>query len=152
MSNQALAPVHILLVEDNPADVRLAEIALEEAKLHNPLSVVTNGEDAISYLKKQGKFAGVPTPELVLLDLNLPRKSGYEVLKEMRNEPELAQIPTIVLSGSPYEAETLRQHGVDPRCYLVKPLDFSAFQQAIGGFEQLGLAVMQHTSDAVGKS
>ncbi len=100
IANHALAPAHMLLVEDNPADVRLVEIALEEAELQNPLSVVTNGEDAISYLKKEGRYGDAPVPDLVLLDLNLPRKSGYDVLTEMRNHPLLAEIPTIVLSGS----------------------------------------------------
>ncbi|MCX6625677.1 MAG: response regulator [Acidobacteria bacterium] len=142
MKLNAMTPAQMLLVEDNPADVRLAEIALEEAKVHNPMSVVTNGEEAIAYLKKEGRFSEAPTPDLVLLDLNLPRKSGYDVLKEMRLDPALAAIPTIVLSGSPYEAETLRQHGIDPRCYLVKPLEFGAFRLALASFDGLGLAVM----------
>ncbi|MCC7497635.1 MAG: response regulator [Bryobacterales bacterium] len=150
MEYQALIPAHILLVEDNPADVRLAEIALEEARLQNPLSVVTNGEDAISYLKKEGRYATAPTPALVLLDLNLPRKSGYDVLREMRDDPVLRQIATIVLSGSPYEANALLQHRVDPRCYLVKPLDFIAFRQALASFERLGLAVIHRPPHSIG--
>lgn len=147
IANEALAPAHMLLVEDNPADVRLVEIALEEAELQNPLSVVTNGEDAISYLKKEGRYGDAPAPDLVLLDLNLPRKSGYDVLTEMRNHPLLAEIPTIVLSGSPYESDALLRHGIDLRCYLVKPLEFTAFQHALGCFKKLGLALTGHLPD-----
>lgn len=147
IANEASAPAHMLLVEDNPADVRLVEITLEEADLQNPLSVVTNGEDAISFLKKEGRFSDAPVPELVLLDLNLPRKSGYEVLAEMRAHPLLAEIPTIVLSGSPYESDALLRHGVDLRCYLVKPLELAAFQHALGCFKKLGLTCTGHPPD-----
>ena len=139
----ALTPVHILLVEDNPADVRLAEIAFEEAKVTNTISVVPNGEEAIAFLKKEGKDAEAPTVHLLLLDLNLPRKSGYDVLKEMRRDTEVPLIPTIVLSGSPYEADSLLEHGIDPRCYLVKPLDYEAFQRALASIAGMAVAVTE---------
>jgi two-component system response regulator len=137
VSNGPSRPLSILLVEDNPADVRLAEIALEDAHVQTTFACVPNGEAAIAFLRKEASYRDAPTPDLVLLDLNLPRKSGYEVLGEIRRDPALARIPTIVLSGSPYESETLRRYGVDPRCYLVKPLEYDALRLALACFPQL---------------
>ena len=123
----AAKAIEILLVEDNPGDVRLAKEALSESKIHNQVNVVTNGEDAISYLKKENHFANVARPDIVLLDLNLPKKSGREVLSEMKNDPELRRIPVVILTTSKAEEDIFRTYDLHANCYITKPVDMDQF-------------------------
>jgi two-component system, chemotaxis family, response regulator Rcp1 len=127
----------LLLVEDNPGDVRLTIEALKEGKVINNLTVVKDGEEAIAALRRQGKYAHAPRPDLILLDLNLPRKGGLEVLTEIKQDPDLKQIPVVVLTTSRAEQDVLRTYEMHANCYIVKPVDLNQFMnvvQSIGNF------------------
>ena len=123
--------VEILLVEDNPGDVRLTKEALKISKVHNKLAVVTDGQMAIDYLRKKGEFADVRRPDLVFLDLNLPKKSGVEVLAEIKNDPELKLIPIIVLTTSKAEEDIFRTYDLGVNSYVIKPVTFPALVETI---------------------
>lgn len=118
---------HVLLVEDNPADARLAEEALREGQLDIHLSVVPDGAEALDFLYKRGVYAHVSIPDLVLLDLNLPRKSGAEVLADIKAAPELRRVPVIVLSSSRASEDILRSYDLHANCYISKPLELDSF-------------------------
>jgi CheY-like chemotaxis protein len=134
--------VEILLVEDNPGDVRLTVEALKEAKLINRLNVVADGVEAMEYLHGQGRFAQATRPDLVLLDLNLPRKDGREVLEEMKNDPSLRTIPVVVLTTSRAEEDVLRAYNLHANCYIAKPVDFTQFLHVIKSIESFGLEIV----------
>lgn len=119
--------VPILLVEDNPADVGLVEEAFREGKLLCDLHVVEDGVQALEFLRHQGAHGDSPTPDLVLLDLNLPKKDGREVLEDMKNDPALSQIPVIVLTTSDDEGDVLKAYGLHANCYLTKPVEIDDF-------------------------
>jgi two-component system, chemotaxis family, response regulator Rcp1 len=130
-------PVEILLVEDNPGDVRLTVEALKEARVTNRLSVVTDGEEALAFLRRQGPHADAPRPDLILLDLNLPRKDGREVLAEIKDDDDLRRIPVIVLTTSSADKDVLKTYDLYANCYITKPVDFMQFlavMKAIEGF------------------
>ncbi len=119
--------LEILLVEDNPADVELTRIAMEEGKLLNSLSVAGDGVEAMDFLHRRGKYANAPRPDIILLDLNLPRKDGREVLREIKESPDLGIIPVIVLTSSPAEEDVLRSYRLHANSYISKPVDLDAF-------------------------
>ena len=119
--------VDILLVEDNPDDVDLTVEAFKESSTHSRLHVVEDGVEALAFLRRQGAYDKVPRPNLILLDLNLPRKSGYEVLKEIKHDPALRQIPVVVLTTSSADTDVLRSYELSANCYITKPVDLDAF-------------------------
>ena len=135
-------PVQILLVEDSPSDAKLTISALKLAKVANELHHVEDGVDAMDFLRKQGKFANAPRPDLILLDLNLPRKDGREVLAEMKVDPELATIPVIVLTTSNAEADIFRSYQLHCNCYITKPVNFDRFLECVRSIEQFWLSVV----------
>jgi two-component system response regulator len=119
--------IESLLVEDNPGDVRLTREALKDSKLHNNLHVVEDGVEALAFLRREGQFSAVPTPDIILLDLNLPRKSGREVLEEIKNDDAPKRIPVVVLTTSDDERDILASYSLHANCYITKPVDLSRF-------------------------
>ncbi len=135
--------VDILLVEDNEGDVRLAREALKDGKIHNNLYVVEDGEDALEFLYKRGAYADAPRPDLILLDLNLPRKSGREVLAEVKSDPDLKRIPVVILTVSKDEEDILRAYNLHANCYVTKPLDFEQFVKIAKTIEEFWLSIVR---------
>ncbi len=135
--------IEILLVEDNPGDVDLTREALEDAKVRNCLHVAEDGEEALDFLYKRGKFAGVPRPDLILLDLNLPKKDGREVLKEIKADPELTDIPVVVLTTSQADEDILRAYQLHANCYISKPVNFKQFLTVVKAIEEFWLTVVK---------
>jgi len=124
-------PVEILLVEDSPADVRLTREALKQYKVLNKLSVVGDGEQAIAFLRQEGEYADVPRPDLLLLDLNLPKKDGREVLEEIKKDEKLRRIPVVVLTTSKAEEDVLKAYDLNANCYVTKPVDLDQFMKVV---------------------
>jgi two-component system, chemotaxis family, response regulator Rcp1 len=135
-------PIEILLVEDSATDILMAREALAEAKVLNHLSVTENGEEALRFLHKQEPFADASRPDLVLLDLNLPRRSGQEVLDEIKTDEELRRIPVVVLTTSRADQDVLETYGLHANCYISKPLDFGKFTEVVRSIEQFWLCVV----------
>jgi CheY-like chemotaxis protein len=133
----------ILLVEDDPGDVLLIREALAEHKVGNTLTVVSDGVMAMEYMRGEGEYAGTERPELVLLDLNLPRKSGSEVLAELKGDPELAMIPVVVLTTSKAEEDVLRAYRHHANAYITKPLDFERFKQIVHQIDDFFIGLVQ---------
>jgi len=128
MNNESiLRPIEILLVEDNPGDIRLTTEALKEQKMYNGLNVVTDGVEAMAYLRKEGRYSKVTRPDLILLDLNLPKKDGREVLKEIKTDDNLKSIPVVVLTVSKSEEDILKSYNLHANCYITKPVDLTQF-------------------------
>jgi len=123
----SLHPIEILLVEDNPGDIRLTTEALKEQKMYNNLNVVTDGVEAMAYLRREGKYSGAKRPDLVLLDLNLPKKDGREVLKDIKTDDNLKAIPVVVLTVSKSEEDILKSYNLHANCYITKPVDLVQF-------------------------
>ena len=136
-------PIEILLVEDNPADVRLTKEALLEEKLHNSLSVVNDGVEAIAFLRKEGKYSNSARPDLILLDLNLPKKDGREVLKEIKNDNDLKRIPVVVLTVSKAEEDILRTYNLHANCYITKPIDLNQFSKVVKSIKDFWLTIVK---------
>lgn len=136
-------PVEILLVEDNPGDVRLAQEALRDAKMANNLNVVTDGVEALAYLRREGRHAKAPRPDLVLLDLNLPKKDGREVLEEVKEDPDLRTIPIVVLTTSDAEGDVIRSYELHANAYVRKPVDFDAFIEVVRTIEDFWFTVVK---------
>ena len=134
--------VEILLVEDNPADVRLVREALKESKILNNLSVVEDGVEAMDFLRKKGKYASSPRPHLVLLDLNLPRKNGREVLAEVKSDDNLKRIPVVIMTVSDDEKDILLTYNSHANCYIKKPLDFDQFNQMVHSIENFWFTIV----------
>lgn len=144
MSNAPnVVPIEILLVEDNPADVRLTREALKEEKLYNNLSVVTDGVEAMAFLHREGSYAGAPRPDLILLDLNLPRKDGREVLEEIKSDPDLKVIPVVVLTISKSEEDILRSYKLHANCYISKPVDLGQFLKVARSIQDFWLTIVR---------
>jgi two-component system response regulator len=137
-----IKPVDILLVEDSPTDVLLTEEALEHSKVLNNLHVVDDGVEAMAFLHREGKYADAPRPDLVLLDLNLPRKDGREVLTEMKSEENLKRIPVVVLTTSRAEEDIARAYGAHANCYIAKPVDFDQFADVVRTIENFWFTVV----------
>lgn len=136
-------PIQILLVEDSPADVRLTREALADGKVANTLHVVCDGEAAMSFLRHEPGYEKEPTPELILLDLNLPRKAGHEVLAELKADASLRTIPVAVLTTSEAEADVIRSYDLGASCYLTKPVDFNEFVKVVAAIEDFYLTVVR---------
>jgi CheY-like chemotaxis protein len=140
-------PAQILLVEDSPGDVRLTREALRDAKICNELHVVRDGVSALAYLRGEGEHAGAPRPDIVLLDLNLPRKDGREVLEEMKADDELRRIPVIVLTTSVAEGDVLRSYDLHVNAYVTKPLDLDGFVAVVRSIESFWLSIVRLPSE-----
>ena len=134
-------PIEILMVEDSPGDVRLTKEALKDAKVLNHISVVEDGVEAMAFLRREGAHAEAPRPDLILLDLNLPRKDGREVLAEIKADPALAQIPVVVLTTSQAEQDILQSYQLHANCYVTKPVDLDQFISVIKSVETFWLTV-----------
>ncbi|RAU21505.1 response regulator [Paramagnetospirillum kuznetsovii] len=132
----------ILLVEDNPGDARLAQEALKEGRMTSRLKVVVDGVEAMAYLRREGQYAGSPRPNLVLLDLNLPRKDGRQVLAEMKAEEELRRIPVVVLTTSQAEQDIMRSYDLHANCYITKPVDLDRFISVVRSIEEYWCSVV----------
>lgn len=136
---KANRPYNILLIEDNPGDVRLTQEAFKEGKKKVNLEVVMDGVEAIKYLRKQDKYADVPIPDLILLDLNLPKWDGREVLKEIKTDKKLKRIPVVVLTTSNAEQDIINSYDLHANCYINKPVDFDNFFEIIQKIEDFWL-------------
>jgi len=136
-------PVEILLIEDNPGDVDLTKEALEHAKVCNRLHVVDDGAKAVDFLYRRGEYADAPRPDLILLDLNLPKKDGRQVLTEIKADGELAEIPIVILTTSETEEDILRSYQLHANCYITKPVDFMQFLKVVEAIEQFWLRVVK---------
>ena len=136
-------PVNILLVEDNPGDVRLTQEALKEGQICNTLHVTTDGVEALDFLHRRGDHADAPRPDIVLLDLNLPRKDGDEVLDEMRDDPNLKCLPVIILTSSEAQEDVVKSYESQANAYLTKPVDPAEFIEAVRSFQSFWLSIVR---------
>jgi len=134
-------PVDILVVEDNPGDVRLAFEAIKEGKIPSRIAVARDGEEALAMLRREGRHLGALRPDLIVLDLNLPRKDGRELLRDIKTDPALKRIPVIVLTSSNAEQDVLKAYELYASCYIIKPVGFEEFIGAIRAFEHFWLQV-----------
>jgi two-component system, chemotaxis family, response regulator Rcp1 len=137
-----MRPINILLVEDSPTDVLITREALESAKVINNLQVAEDGVEALAILRRQGRYANSARPDMILLDLNLPRKDGREVLQEVKNDEQLKMIPVVVLTTSKAEEDVMKAYGQHANCYITKPVDFSEFAAVIKSIERFWFAVV----------
>ncbi len=135
-------PITILMVEDNATDVMITKEALDHAKVLNSLHVVDDGIEALDFLHRRGKHAKAPRPDLILLDLNMPRKNGQEVLAEIKADPKLKHIPVVILTTSKAEEDVLKAYGLFANCYVVKPVDFDVFADVVRSIQQFWFTVV----------
>jgi two-component system, chemotaxis family, response regulator Rcp1 len=143
-SNRTSAqPLEVLLVEDSPGDVRLTQEALKDAKVHINLRVVRDGIDAMAFLMREGEYATAPRPDLILLDLNLPKKDGREVLREIKENQELKSIPVVILTTSASEADILRSYLLHANCYITKPVNLDGFLTVVKSIDSFWLSVVK---------
>lgn len=140
---QAWSQIEILLVEDNPGDVRLVSESLKEYKICNRLSTARDGEEALEFLRRKGRFADAPRPDVILLDLNLPRKDGREVLQEIKSDPDLRRIPVVVLTSSRDEEDVLKSYDVNANCYITKPVDLDQFVRVVQSIEHFWFSMVR---------
>lgn len=136
-------PIEILLVEDNEGDADLARAALEDSKVRNELRHVADGVEAMAFLRHQGKYANAPRPDLVLLDLNLPKKDGREVLAEIKADPQLMRIPVVILTISKDEEDVLKSYDLHANCFITKPIDLSQFLKVVRAIEDFWLTIVK---------
>jgi len=139
--------VEILLVEDNPGDIRLTQEALKEGNVPHSLNAVMDGAEAIKYLFKEGRYAGAKTPDLILLDLNLPKKDGKEVLKKIKHDSVLKRIPVVVLTTSNAGSDITKAYDLHANCYITKPVDFNRFIEVIKSIELFWLSTVRLPSE-----
>jgi CheY-like chemotaxis protein len=139
----APTPIEVLLVEDDPGDVLMTQEAFEEHKVGNNLAVVNDGAEAIAYLRREGRYSDAPRPDLVLLDLNLPRRDGREVLAEIKNDPELRQIPVVVLTTSQADEDIARSYQLHANAYVTKPVDFERFIEVVRQIDDFFVSVVK---------
>ena len=135
--------VDILLVEDNPGDVRLTVEVLKMGKVRNRLAVASDGVEALDYLHRRGKFANAFRPDIILLDLNLPKKDGREVLAELKSDPDLKRIPIVILTTSSAEADVLKSYNLRANCYIVKPVDLMQFTSVVTEIQNFWLTMVK---------
>ncbi|NQV01891.1 MAG: response regulator [Bacteroidia bacterium] len=138
-----LIPIDILLVEDNPGDARLAKEALKDSKLRNNLFIVDDGEEAMMFLRKESPFEDVPRPDLILLDLNLPKKDGREVLKEIKTDENLKRIPVVILTMSKSEEDIFKTYNLHANCFITKPIDLNQFIKVVQSIENFWLTIVK---------
>ena len=144
MSNKApIEPIEILMVEDSPGDVRLTHELLKETKVLNHLHVVGDGAEAMAFLKHQGKYANVPRPDLILLDLNLPIKDGRELLGEIKADGELLNIPVVILTISEAEEDILKTYNLHANCYIAKPINLKQFAKVVKSIEDFWFSIVK---------
>jgi two-component system, chemotaxis family, response regulator Rcp1 len=136
-------PINILLVEDSLADIRLTQEVFKEGKINNILNVALDGEEALFYLKKSGKYKNAVTPDLVLLDLNIPKKDGGQVLAEMKSDANLKVIPVIILTTSAAEQDIMNTYALHANCYIMKPVDLEQFIRVIRSIEEFWLTIVK---------
>jgi chemotaxis family two-component system response regulator Rcp1 len=141
--NELGKPIFILLVEDSPGDIVLTKEAMKQAKVHNELRVVTDGVEALNYLNKCGNNDQCPTPDLILLDLNLPKVDGREVLSKIKSNPVLKAIPVVILTTSNDEKDVLNMYDLNANAYIVKPVDFQQFMNVVKSIEDFWLTVVR---------
>jgi two-component system, chemotaxis family, response regulator Rcp1 len=143
MPNRALGTIKILIVEDNPGDARLIREAFNEGKILNTSYVVKDGVEAMDFLHKHEEFSNAPRPDLILLDLNLPKKDGREVLFEIKNDKKLKNIPVIILTTSQAEEDITKSYDLHANCYIIKPLDFGQFIKMIQSLEEFWFSIVK---------
>jgi two-component system, chemotaxis family, response regulator Rcp1 len=136
-------PINILLVEDNPGDARLAQEALKESKIRNVLHIARDGVEAVEFLRREGRYAGAVRPDLVLLDLNLPRRDGRQVLADIKNDDDLKRIPVVILTTSRDEEDVLRSYDLHANCYITKPIDLKQFLKVVHSIEDFWLTIVK---------
>jgi CheY-like chemotaxis protein len=136
-------PIEILLVEDNPGDIRLTREALRDGKIYNNLYVVRDGVEAMAFLRKTGQYARAPRPDLILLDLNLPRKDGHEVLAEVKTDENLRRIPVVILTTSQAEEDIIKTYDLHVNCYITKPVDLDQFVKIVKSIEEFWLTIVK---------
>ena len=141
-TNRSAPPVEILLVEDNPGDERLTREALKEGKVYSNLHWVKDGVEALEFLRRQGKYGAAPRPDIILLDLNLPKKDGREVLQEIKSDDHLKRIPVVVLTTSKAEEDVLRTYNLHANCYVTKPVDLEKFIVVVKSIDAFWLTVV----------
>jgi len=142
-------PIEILLVEDNPGDVRLVQEVLRDAKVRNRISVVKDGVEALAFLRREGPYSGVPCPDLILLDLNMPRKDGRELLVDIKADPKLRRIPAVILTTSQDERDVLGAYDSYANCYIVKPVDLEQFIAVVKSIEEFWFQIVRLPPDGV---
>ncbi len=135
--------IDILLVEDNEGDARLAREAMRDSKIRNDLHHVVDGEEALKFLRREGKYAEAPRPDIILPDLNLPRKDGREVLAEIKSDVNLKRIPVVVLTVSSSEEDILKSYNLHANCYITKPLDLGQFMKVVHSIEEFWLTIVK---------
>ncbi len=140
-------PIEVLLVEDNPGDVRLTREALKDGKVRNNLTVVTDGVEALAYLRKEGQYSNAPRPDVILLDLNLPRKDGRTVLAEIKADPNLRRIPVVILTTSQAEEDILKTYDLHANCFVTKPVDLEQFIKVVKSIEDFWLTVVKRPTE-----
>ena len=138
-----IKPVEIFLVEDSQGDIDLIREVLEESKLKNTLTVAVDGEEALNYLKRKGRYANATRPDLVILDLNLPKKDGREVLAEMKSSPDLKSIPVVIMTTSREEEDILNMYNLHANCYITKPIDFMQFIKVVRSIEDFWFTIVK---------
>ncbi len=143
MTNNNGKPIEILLIEDNPGDVRLTEEVLKENKLRNNLSVARDGEEALAFLRRQGKYSKATRPDLILLDLNLPKKDGREVLEEIKADEDIKRIPVVVLTTSAADKDVFMSYENNANCYITKPVDLEKFINVVQAIENFWLTIVK---------
>jgi CheY-like chemotaxis protein len=141
--NNSAPPIHILLVEDNPGDVRLTREALREFKVNNLMEVAADGMAALAHLRREGANFSKPRPDLILLDLNLPKKSGIEVLKEIKSDPELMSIPVVILTTSAAEQDVVKSYNLHANCYITKPVELQQFLDVVKAIEEFWITIVK---------
>lgn len=142
-NGEYVEPIDILLVEDNPADVRLTTETLKDEKIFSNLHVVTDGEEALQFLRKEGKYKKAVRPDLILLDLNLPKVDGREVLKEIKNDDGLKAIPVVVLTVSKAESDIMKSYNLHANCYITKPVDLGQFAKVAQAVQEFWLTIVK---------
>ncbi|RJQ14695.1 MAG: response regulator [Nitrospiraceae bacterium] len=143
MNNVPGDPIEVLLVEDNPADVRLMKESLRDSKVRNNLHVVNDGEAAMSFLRREGKYSGVPQPDLIMLDLNLPKKDGREVLQEIKTDPALKHIPVVVVTTSSADEDIIKSYCLHANCFVTKPVDLDQFIKVVQAIEDFWFTIVK---------
>ena len=136
-------PITILLVEDNPADARLVKEAMKEVKINNTLYHVPDGVEAMAFLRRQGEYSKMIRPDVVLLDLNMPRKDGRQTLKEIKADPDLRRIPVVILTVSDAEEDIIKSYDLHANCYVTKPLNLSEFSEVVAGIENFWFEIVK---------